>query len=167
MPLVRLPSSSTLETFGFIQFILFFCVWAGFGIFAFFLITSWGHEYDRKMALVTSGKVPEQALYVVSLRQGEDKKWVIGLNTTAGQINPQRVPVYKTTSELGDLALGKPVPAYRIEGEWFVPRFYTGGWYTGRWYFLAFGLVPPLVILAVALIRRRRRKVRETLHATP
>ncbi len=152
--------SSGIEKFGAVQFMLFWCVWAAFGIFAFFQIGQWGHDYDRKMSLVAAGKVPAQRLYVASIYRGQEEGgWNIGLSTDVQKRPPAILDVYGRMKELRGLAIGSEVTAYRIDGKWFVPRFFTGGFNWGKWVFLCFGLIPPLIAgIAMRLVSARRLK---------
>jgi hypothetical protein len=143
-----------------VPLVIFGCIWAGFGIVAFIQISHWGREYDRKMAMIASGKVQPQMLYVARIdRDADAGEWGIGLNRRRDQTRSTDNDEYGHVKNLGGLTLGAPVPAYRIDGKWFVPRLNSGGFNLGKWVFLAFGLAPPLLAAGVAIlvsVRRRR-----------
>jgi hypothetical protein len=132
--------------------------WAGFGIFAFFRINAWGNEYDRKMALINSGQVAPETLRVDSIsRERESGRWNIRLR--GGSL---RDPEFRTINDRAGLAVGSNVAAYRFDDSYLFPQFDTGGHHWGKWVFLAFGVVPPLLvgggIAVVSRLRRRRER---------
>jgi hypothetical protein len=139
--------------------IVFGCVWAGFGIFAFVQISAWGRIYEHNVALVASGKVPAETLYIASMNKGtgnQDDGRYIGLSTTYPPV--EKITEYEHVISIKDLEIGMPMDAYRIDGRYFIPKIHTGGHEWGKWLFLAFGLVPPLLGTAFLVIRRKLRQ---------
>lgn len=156
-PAGRALSSDGFHPTGLTPLILFGCLWAGFGIASFIVIGQWERAYNRKMALIRDGAVQPQTLYVTRIVHDRDEgNWGIGLNPRPGSSRSDEA-YWATVTKLDGLAIGTPVMAYLIHGKWFVPRF-SGGFSGGKWVFLAFGLVPPLLVATVALAVRAIRK---------
>lgn len=162
MAVKRAPTGRALFSDGFhptglTPLILFGCLWAAFGIVSFVVIGQWERAYNRKTAMIRDGTVQPQTLYVTRIEHDRDEgNWGIGLNRRPGPSRSDEA-YWATVTKLDGLTLGTPVPAYLIDGKWFVPRF-SGGFSWGKWVFLAFGLVPPVLGATVALAIRAIRK---------
>ena len=138
--------------------ILFGCLWATFGIVSFVQISHWEREHNRKMAMISAGAVQPQTLYVTRIDPDRSEgQWGIGLSQQPAPSRSADAEVYEQVTKLDGLRMGSRVPAYRIDGKWFVPRF-SGGFSWGKWVFLGFGPGPPLLVAAVALAVRAGRK---------
>lgn len=144
-----------------VPLVIFGCMWAAFGIAAFFMIRQWGQAYDRKMAMIAGGKVAPRTLYVVSIQPAEGDRWNVGLSLRR-RVRNASIDDYEQVRTLGSgkevLAVGSRVTGYQFDGRWFIPRFAPGGFGWGQWAALAVGLVPPLAGAGIgALVVRRKR----------
>jgi hypothetical protein len=136
--------------------IIFALIWMGFGIFAFFLIHSWGVEYDHKLETIKRGEVKPITLYVTDLSENKkSRNWNVAIGVGGKAV------AWRSPNDVAGLQLGSPVTAYRFGDNYLIPQFDRGGHHWGEWIFLAFGMLPlPIigVIILVSLLRGRHRR---------
>jgi hypothetical protein len=139
--------------------ILFLSLWAAFGVVSFVLISRWERQYNVKMAMIQSGAVQPQTLYITRINPHLRSEWGIHLSRRPGPSQSGEEDVYERANTLDGLSLGSRVPAYRIDGKWFVPRFGGGiNFRLGRWVLLCLGVGPPLLVATIALAVRAASK---------
>ena len=131
------PTAKGLTALGRMEVVLFLIAWAALGIVAFVQITAWGGEFDRKQALIASGKVPEQTLFIASIEPSTRnvRGWEIGLSTA--DLDRSTIVTQRHLNSRQDLALSQRVAAYKFGDGWLIPQFDRGGHNWGRWISLA------------------------------
>jgi hypothetical protein len=149
----QFPLLGLMKVMAIVGPIVFALIWMGFGLFAFFLIGSWGVEYDRKMEMINRGEVKPMALYITDLSKNKNSgNWNVAIGSGG------RPVAWRTTNEIEGVRVGSTVNAYRFGDDYLIPQFDRGGHHWGKWIFLGFGLLPvPIfgIVLFVRLLRRR------------
>jgi hypothetical protein len=149
---------TALSVLGRIETVIFACLWAGFGIVAFIQISAWGRAYDQKQAAIAKGAVQEETLYVavVNHSQRNTGGWDLGIRKKS--VDASKIVEYRHVNARDKLAVGTPIAAFKFPDGYLIPRFDQGGFNWGRWAFLAFGLVPPMIVGTTAGLLAWRRK---------
>jgi hypothetical protein len=109
-----------IKWLGRIELTFFGLCWASLGIAAFVQMTILSREYDRRISLITEGKVPAETLYIASIAEREErdpegqrvKRWDIGFSRD--KPDPSKIVEYRSRYSADEATDGEAAIAYRF-----------------------------------------------------